>query len=91
MREIIVHTARGQNIKCQHLKFENPCSALNIVWRTGIGTPSLRSQPPAGKIPRSGERFRFGKFMELMSTPNRATQEFYIYMEDIRIEKNLKN
>jgi hypothetical protein len=42
MREIIVHTAHGQNIKCQR-RPEFPCSALNIVWRTGIGTPSLCS------------------------------------------------
>jgi hypothetical protein len=49
-----VHTARGQNIKCQHLQIrrpsENPCSALNIVWRTGIGTPSLRPGFPQGKF-----------------------------------------
>jgi len=48
--------------------------------------------PPAGKIPRSGERCahqfhelpeakRRAKFMELMSTPNGATQEFYIFFE----------
>jgi hypothetical protein len=58
----------------------------NIVWRTGIGTPSLRPGPPQGKF-QGAERGvlissmkRRAKFMELMSTPNGAThwQQFYI-------------
>ena len=49
---------------CQiHRQSENPRSALNIVQRIDIGR---LSEPPAGKIPRSGERrdpWRRPKFM----------------------------